>query len=338
VPDKLSLTATGTDMRLRYPEGFRSLVDADLALVGSFESPLLRGAVNVKSAVYDKRVDTPSSLLELVGATASGGTPAPAPAPASQTTLPLRYDVRIVAPSTLQVKNNLAQIVSNADLRLSGTYDRPLIFGRAEVERGRALYEGKQYLVTHGTIDFSDPTRIEPFFDFEAETRVRAQGQIYTVNIRFVGTRTRLVPQLTSDPPLPTLDILSLLFSADPQVQDAELRAVRQPGYQQQELVTSRILPAGVVDRLVGQTIGLDTFQITPSFVDPYQRLVPGARLTIGKRISNRVYLTFSRSLTSSTDPVIWMMEYDATDRLSLVLSRNEDNTYALDVRVRHVF
>ena len=72
--------------------------------------------------------------------------------------------------------------------------------------------------------------------------------------------------------------------------------------------------------------------------VDPYQRLVPGARLTIGKRISNRVYLTFSRSLTSSTDPVIWMMEYDATDRLSLVLSRNEDNTYALDVRVRHVF
>jgi hypothetical protein len=32
------------------------------------------------------------------------------------------------------------------------------------------------------------------------------------------------------------------------------------------------------------------------------------------------------------------MLEYDATDRLSWVLSKNEDNTYALDVRMRHVF
>jgi hypothetical protein len=147
-----------------------------------------------------------------------------------------------------------------------------------------------------------------------------------------------MVPQLTSDPPLPPVDILSLLFSATPQVQDAELRALQNPNYQQQELVTSRILPSGVVDRLVQHAIGLDTFQITPSFVDPYQRLVPGARLTIGKRISDRVYLTISRSITTSTDPIIWMLEYDATDRLSWVLSKNEDNTYALDVRMRHVF
>jgi hypothetical protein len=339
VPDRLSLTASGTDMRLRYPEGFRSIVDAELALVGTFKAPLLKGTVTVKSAVYDKPVITPSSLLELVGGTATTETPAPPVAAASATTLPLAYDIRISAPpSTLQVKNNLLQIVSNAELRLAGTYDRPLLFGRAEVERGRAFFEGKSYLVTHGTIDFTNPIRIEPYFDFEAETRIRAQGQIYTVDLRFEGTRARMVPQLTSDPPLPPVDILSLLFSATPQVQDAELRALQNPNYQQQELVTSRILPSGVVDRLVQHAIGLDTFQITPSFVDPYQRLVPGARLTIGKRISDRVYLTISRSITTSTDPIIWMLEYDATDRLSWVLSKNEDNTYALDVRMRHVF
>ena len=32
------------------------------------------------------------------------------------------------------------------------------------------------------------------------------------------------------------------------------------------------------------------------------------------------------------------VFEYDATDRLSWVLSQNEDLTYALDVRVRHAF
>jgi len=55
------------------------------------------------------------------------------------------------------------------------------------------------------------------------------------------------------------------------------------------------------VGKVVEQTFGVDTFQLTPSFIDPYSqqtsRLNPTARLTIGKRISERVYLTFSRSL-----------------------------------------
>jgi hypothetical protein len=69
-------------------------------------------------------------------------------------------------------------------------------------------------------------------------------------------------------------------------------------------------------------------------------RIVPGARLTIGKRISNRVYLTFSQSLSASSttrDQVI-LLEYDQNERLSWVLSQNEDRTYSLDVRVRHAF
>ena len=104
-----------------------------------------------------------------------------------------------------------------------------------------------------------------------------------------------------------------------------------------------RVAFATGVGRVVEQTFGVDTFQITPSLTDPTaqsSRLIPGARLTIGKRISNRVYLTFSQSLSASStsrDQVI-LLEYDQNDRLSWVLSQNEDRTYALDVRVRYVF
>ena len=38
-PGDLDLTAHGEDMRLRYPEGFRSVVDADLALRGRAGGP-----------------------------------------------------------------------------------------------------------------------------------------------------------------------------------------------------------------------------------------------------------------------------------------------------------
>jgi hypothetical protein len=97
------------------------------------------------------------------------------------------------------------------------------------------------------------------------------------------------------------------------------------------------------VGRVVEQTFGVDTFQLTPSLIDPYSystspRVNPSARVTIGKRISDRVYLTFSRSLSSSLNDQILLLEYDESDRLSWILSRNEDQTYAVEVRVRHAF
>jgi hypothetical protein len=94
---------------------------------------------------------------------------------------------------------------------------------------------------------------------------------------------------------------------------------------------------------VVEQTFGVDTFQLSPSLVDPYSqsttiRVNPSARVTIGKRISDRVYVTFSRSLSTSFNDQLILLEYDESDRLSWILSRNEDQTYAIEFRVRHTF
>jgi hypothetical protein len=341
-PGDLDVTAHGEDMRLRYPEGFRSVVDADLALRGRADGPVLSGSVLVKSAVFSRRFETTVNFLELAGR------PAPIAAPGGTTGFPLRFDVRLVAPSSLRVENNVLRIVSSADLNLRGTLDRPLLFGRAEIERGEFVFEAKRYLITRGTIDFSNPARIEPFVDLEAETRVRVPGQTYRVTASIAGTMSRVQWGLDADPPLPTVDILSLLLSNTAPV-DPELARLRSPQETEQQLLQARAaqllvspLSAGV-GRVVEQTFGVDTFQITPSLNDPTQqssRFNPGARVTIGKRISSRAYLTFSQSLTpqsTSRDQVI-LLEYDQSDRLSWLLSQNEDRTYALEMRVRHAF
>jgi len=75
-------------------------------------------------------------------------------------------------------------VVANADLDLRGTYDRPVLVGRGEVERGEFNFEGKRYVITRGTIDFNNPTRIEPFFDIETETLVR---EIRAINARGIA-------------------------------------------------------------------------------------------------------------------------------------------------------
>ena len=346
-PVEYGLTATGTGMRLRYPEGFRSVVDADLALRGPFASPVLSGLVTVQSAVYERSFDPAGGNLFSRSSSAGARTPAPAPASA-ESTFPLGFDIRILAPNTLRIENRAARLVSTAELTLRGTFAKPQLFGRVEVTRGIVFFEGNRYDVTRGVVDFANPQRIEPFFDVEAETQARVPGQVYRVLFHVTGVPESFVFDLSSDPPLAPVEILALLFGDTRDPQNAELRALRTPGRTEQEVVAAgatRLLASPLsseVGRVVGETLGVDTVQISPSLGDisalQSARLNPSARLTLGKRLSDRLYLTYSRSLSASSQDQIILIEYDQTDRLSWVVSQNEDRTFALDVRVRHVF
>jgi translocation and assembly module TamB len=340
---QIDVTMKGEQMRLRFPKGMSSLADAALTLRGTTAGATLSGQVQVRDGVYSAPINTGGSLLDF---TSSATTALAGPAE-STTSLPLRYDIQISAPSTLQVRNNSIRLTARADFQLRGTYDRPLLLGRADVERGEVAFEGRRYVVTRGAIDLSNPTRIEPFFDLETETRVRVPGETYRVTLQASGTLDRLNLAFNSDPWLPQVEILALLFSDVAPGRDVEFRQYSTDITPQQQLLRERAARAlagplsSEVGRVVEQTFGVDTFQLTPSLVDPNaqsSRLDPGARLTLGKRISDRFYLTYARSLSSSTRDQIIMLEYDQTDRYSWILSRNEDGTYAVEARVRHVF
>ena len=342
------VTLTGLDLRLRYPEGMRSLVDASLALEGPADAAVLSGSVMVRSAVY-----TPPFGSTNVFGGGSGATGAAAPtvagAVAGESRAGLRYDVRLVVPSTLRIENDLARLVASADLELRGTVDRPLVFGRADVERGEVTLRGPP-LPHHPRQPRLHQPRAHP-----AVLRHRGRDPGAGAGADLPGdaarrrTTERLQPEFTSDPPLPPGDVLSLLLGDTTPAGDAELASLRSPNQREQDLLQARATRAltgalsAEVGKVVQDTFGVDTFQITPLLVDPYQQAVginvnPAARVTIGKRISDRVYLTYARSLSSSTRDEIILLEYDQSDTLAWVVSQNEDGTYALDVRKRVTF
>jgi autotransporter translocation and assembly factor TamB len=338
-PGEMNLTAVGQQMRIRYPQGFQSLIDADLSLTGTMAAMVLRGTVTVHDALYAKRFEPNADLLSLAGAggSALGGAP-------QAPTLPLTFDVQIDAPSALRIENNIAHMVASADLKLQGTYDHPVLFGTAQIERGDVIFEGNRYVVTRGSIGFANPVRIEPYFDIEAETRVRVPLQTYRVTLGFTGTTSRMSLNLNSDPPLSSVGIALLLFDPSTNLDDAELRGLNPTATtrSQEDLLKAaagRLLTGSVsapVNRAVEQTLGVD-LQITPSIgVADGDPLTPSARLILGKRLSNRAYITFARPLGAAARDQILVLEYDQNDRLGWVLTSNGDRTFSVDFRVQH--
>ena len=349
VPEQFQLRATGASMHLRYPPGLHSTVNANLQLVGPVEAPRLTGDVEVLQAAIRRRVEGGEGLLALAsGGAGTGGLSAPVQV-APPSGVPIALDIRILTPAPVTfIDTGTAKIDGRANLQISGTIDRPELLGSVEIERGEVQFGSNRYFVRRGSIEFLNRTRIDPVFDVELEARPRSSGQVFTVNLRINGTFGKFAMTAESDPYLTQTEILSLLLGAPTDVASASERQLRSPQAAQQQLVqlaAAQIIASPITSRVgsVFERFPVDSVQITPLFFDTEggQKLNPSARVTIGQRISSRVYLTYSRTLGASgidqTDEIL-LIEYEQSDRISWVLSRNEDRTFALDFRIRHIF
>jgi hypothetical protein len=326
---------SGRGLALRYPEGLRSLLDAQLRLFGDAEKQWITGTVDVRQALYTKRYDVASELL---------GTRRVVPLPeATLVEEGAQLDLRVRAPGTVRIDNNLASLAASADLAIQGTTRAPVVTGRAEIERGRLYFQGRTYVIQRGALDFVNPRRLDPLFDIEAETRIRS----YNVTLRVSGTLERVTPTLTSDPPLSSLQILALLAGQDESevanLTQAEARANQ--GYLAAAgaatLAAGRISESMGLEREAERLFGLNRFSIDPSLLRGAGNTAT-ARVTVGKRITPDLNVLYSQYL-GGTEERILALEYTLTDRFSLLLTRTDPGTgktgvergWAFDVRIR---
>lgn len=312
----------GEELSLRWPEGLRSLVDADLRLFGDEARSFATGTVEVKQAVYSRRYDVASELLALrtapEEAAEAGG---------------LNLDLRLRAPGTLRIDNNLASLYARADLQLRGTSQAPVLLGRVEVDRGRVYFQGRTYVIRHGSLDFVNPTRLDPLFDIEAETRL----QSYRVTLRMNGTLERVTPTLTSDPPLSALQILNLLAGAD-ETTVAAMTTTRSNEAQlaasgAATLAAGRLAEEVGLERGAGKLLGLDRFSIDPALLRGNGQ-TPTARVTLGKRITPDLSVIYAQDLSGTGERLI-SVEYILSDRFSVLLTRSDPDGFGFDVRLR---
>jgi autotransporter translocation and assembly factor TamB len=211
------------------------------------------------------------------------------------------------------------------------------------IDRGSMTVLGNRYTIRPGQITFSNPSHIEPYFDVQADTKLRLGTQTYDVTFRITGTFGRSLSFTpSSDPYLSTNDLLLALLGQEP---IGETKAGRSPQLSQQQLISTaaaQLLTAPVtstVGRVVQRTIPFDTFSVVPLLgTEAISQTGAGARVTLGKRLSDRVFLTYSRALNAPQYVDVVLLEYEQSDRVSWVLSRNEDRTFALDFRIRHIF
>ncbi len=240
-------------IRVHFPEGLRSTVNAELHLQSQGEASYIVGDIEVLQGVYVKSFEETPDLFNYARVPTFAGFPGAAAAKN-----PIQLNIRIHSDGSLQVNNNFANIQSSADLNLISTLDNPVLVGRLDVKKGIIRFRNREYKVTRGSIDFQNPYRAEAVMTFVAETRIRE----YNITLAFNGTFDRIYHQISSDPPLPTDDIYALLGGGyiGNSLQDTAALIV---GQQISDFIASPI--TSPLEREFKRVFGLQRFQIDRS-------------------------------------------------------------------------
>ena len=319
------LQVEANDVSVRFPEPFLLRGDANLSFVANGSSRQIRGRVLLDRAFFVQDVQTDALPLLLQALERQRLEVQETDELLAGTQL----EVLVEGPNALRVRNNVADLRGDIELRVQGTLAAPVVFGRVEADPGGTLvYADNEYEVERFLLTFNNPNRIDPIIDLVARTEVRS----YDVTLNLSGTLDRLDTQFTSDEGLAELEVLALLFSGEVDYERGRPRAPGEEGPEQDVRAQSFLAgqAASLVSRRVNTLFGFDRFRIDPQATETGGAL-GGVRLTVGKRISRDLFVTYTTNPASSEEYLL-RIEWQVARNVVLVFTRNgRDETYAVD-------
>ena len=321
-----NLTATGKDVRLRYPPGVSSTADADLHWVGTRSASSVSGTITINKIAVTPGFDF-SSYLERGR---QGGSLAISNSPLNN----IKLDIHVQTAPELQMRTAIARLSGDADFRLRGSVARPAVLGRVDILEGQATFHGTRFILERGDITFANPISIEPQLNLQASTHVRN----YDLNITVTGTTDHGINiNYRSEPPLPKSDIIALLAlgrtgNESTQLQEQSGQSVFSD--QATALILSQALNTTVSSRLQ-RLFGASNIKIDPQGLTTETNPISnGPQITIEQEFANNVSLTYSTNVSQSSQQII-QGEYYFNRNLSVVGTRDQNGVVSFDLRVR---
>lgn len=192
--------------------------NADITITGPWSRVAIGGQLGITNSRFFKNFDLlpvglPSrnrSVLPTVEKTPRGGGAAYQDLNLGVPIEPFKnwpVNLRIYTKDPFLVRSNLVESALNVDITLGGTLGAPIPVGYAKIDKGELKLPFSSVEVETGTVKFDATTGFNGALEFKA----RAKSGKYKANI-FLFNRV-LSPQyvLTSNPPLPSEDIMTLL-------------------------------------------------------------------------------------------------------------------------------
>jgi translocation and assembly module TamB len=313
----LGLAAQG--IRMLYPTGMREAVDADLRLAGTTDTASLTGSVNLTGLSFTPAFDLNNFIGQFSGGVASPPTPG-----FSQN---LQLNVAVRSSSDINLVSRTLSIDGSANLQVRGTAASPVILGRVNLNSGDIILNGDRFLVNGGTVEFVNPSETEPVLNISLKTTI----QQYDVYLRFNGPVNQLRTNYSSDPALPSADIINLLAFGN--TTEANTANAATPTNQAAEGLVASQVSSQVTDR-ISKIAGISQLSINPVLAGGTNQGPAGANITVQQRVTGNLFVTFTSNVATTQSQTV-QGQYQVSPRVALSVTRDQNGGFAFDTLIK---
>jgi translocation and assembly module TamB len=312
---QFNLVLNGNSVRLRYPEGLRSVLNTSLTLIGNRQAARLDGRVLIDSLSFTQDFDLANFMNQFTGETAP---------PSGQSFADnLNLNISVQSTEQLSAVSSQVSLEGQANLRVIGTASNPVIVGRADLTSGEIFFMKKRYELERGIINFTRTDRTSPEVNLLITTTIKQ----YNLSLTIVGPIDKLRTSYVSDPPLPPVDVINLIARGQTTEETTPT-----------SLGANSILAQGLASQVgsqISKLAGISSLTIDPLIGGDNRN--PSARIAIQQRVTKNFIFTFSTDVTSAQREVI-QLEYQLNRRWSVSAIRDENGGAAFDAKFHKVF
>ena len=140
----------------------------------------------------------------------------------------------------------------------------------------------------------------------------------------------QLRTQYSSNPALPTADIINLL--AFGKTTEASAQNTMTTNQQAESLVASEV--SSQVTSRVSKIAGISQLSISPVLAGSSTQGPPGANITIQQRVTGSLFVTFSSNVASTQSQTI-QGQYQVSPRVALSATRDPNGGFAVDTLIK---
>ena len=305
-------------IRMLYPQGLRENIDANIRLDGTTTHAVLGGTVGLTNLSF-----TPAFDLTSIADQLSGGVAAP---PSQGFTQNLKLNLAVNSTSAMSLVSRELSIDGSANLQIRGTAADPVVLGRVNLTGGDILLNGNRFVLSEGTIQFVNPAETEPVLNLAMTTTI----QQYDINLRLRGPASQLRPEYSSNPALPSADIIHLLAFGS--TTEAAANNPSSANEQAESLLASQV-SSQVTSRL-SRVAGISQLSISPVLQGGSGAGPTGADITIRQRVTSNLFVTFSTNTATTQNQVI-QGQYQISPRVALSATGYGNGGVAVDTLIK---
>jgi translocation and assembly module TamB len=314
------INVNGDNVTAPFPENFNSTFDANIEIKGTAREQLISGVVSLRRTEYTEDIE----LADLIDFRRRESIEEGGEVELARTAL--FSDLRVEGRNALVVRNNLADLVGSVSLQLNGPVKDPIISGRITATSGTLNFRNDRYEITRALMDLPATRASDPIINIQGETEIRG----YRVVVSLTGPLSQPQAIVRSEPSLPQADVVSLITTGQLVSGDTSASVLSQSGIGTATSLLTDALINAPAQRATNRLFGLTRFEINP--VIGRTGSSPAARLTLGRRISRELSVTYSTNVASDPNQIL-ALEYRVSDRVSFVAQYEQASTRELSTR-----